>query len=151
MQKVCCASVLVVVVVAAGCTTSRGFKLTHERLVEAAARVIASEAQVMPQEIKRTDREEKGGKLTLLTAPYTQYSKIEVMVDSRAEHADDPLLKVKITTGDFPYSRHKTWEARVQELVERELESRPHGAEAKPTALPPVKASDEKAPAKKTD
>lgn len=141
MHRLCfAAAVLVVTVLLAGCTTSQRYALTHDRLVQAAYSAITQEAYVKLEQITREDTEEQGGRLTVLKAPYLEYSKIEAMIDSRGEDAKTPRLKVKITTGDFAYSRHKDMEERLQEVALRDLRARQHGDESKPTALPPAAA-----------
>ncbi|MCY3021845.1 MAG: hypothetical protein NTW87_22780, partial [Planctomycetota bacterium] len=45
---------------------------------------------------------------------------------------------IKVTTGDKFYTRHTDFEERLLEVVLLETRARPHGAESKPTSLPPV-------------
>lgn len=127
------------VMLLAGCTTSRQYPASHERLVEAGVYAISIEAVVPPEKIKRTEREEQGGRLTVLEAPYIEYSKIQVIIDSRGEYAKSPELGVMITTDKDKgfYTRHKNMEERVHEQVMLNLRARQHGPESKPTSLPP--------------
>jgi len=128
------------VILLAGCTTSRQYLASHDRLVEAGVYAISVEAAVKPEQVKRTDREEKGGRLTVLEAPYIEYSRIQVFIDSRGEYASAPELGVLITTDKDKgfYTRHKDMEERVHELAVLNLRARQHGAESKPTSLPPA-------------
>jgi hypothetical protein len=125
-----------------GCTSSRCYSIPHDRLAEAAVHAISAEAAVKPEQIKRTEKEEQGGRLTLLEAPYIDYSKIEVTIDSRGKFADAPELGVLITTGkdNTFYTRHESMAERVHEAILFDLRARQHGQESKPTALPPAAA-----------
>ncbi|MGD0090424.1 MAG: hypothetical protein ABSE73_10940 [Planctomycetota bacterium] len=123
-----------------GCTTSRCYSVPHDRLIAAAVKALAAEAAVKPEQIQRTDKEELGGRLTVLEAPYIEYSKVEVRIDSRGKFADAPELTVEITTAKDKtfYTRHRDMEERVHEAILLSLRARQHGEESKPTALPPA-------------
>ena len=138
----------VAAVLFSGCTNSRCYSIPHDRLVEAAVHAIAAEAAVKPEQIKRTEKEELGGRLTLLEAPYMEYSKIEVTIDSRGKFAGAPELGVLITTGkdNTFYTRHENMAERVHEAIVFDLRARQHGQESKPTALPPAAAPKATAP-----
>ena len=122
--------------VLSGCSTDRRYTVTHDRVTEAAIAAISEEAYVRPDEIQRTDCED--GKLTILKAPYNNYSKIETKIDSRDAEKKNPELLVNITTNDIALTRHKEWEQRIHEIVRMKLMGRSHGAASKPTSLPPA-------------
>jgi hypothetical protein len=120
----------VAAVLFSGCTNSRCYSIPHDRLVEAAVHAISAEAAVKPEQIKRTEKEELGGRLTLLEAPYMEYSKIEVTIDSRGKFAGAPELGVLITTGkdNTFYTRHENMAERVHEAIVFDLRARQHRA-----------------------
>jgi len=141
-MRTCCLIALAAVfsMLLAGCTTSRQYPASHDRLVEAGIYAISAEAAVKPEQVKRTDREEQGGRVTVLEAPYIEYSKVQVIIDSRGENAKTPELGVLVTTDKDKgfYTRHKDMEERVHELVVLNLRARQHGPESKPTSLLPA-------------
>ena len=108
-----------------GCGTTRELAISHDRMVEVTMQAIQLEGHVKPAEIKRTDIEEKGGRLTMLKSPYIDYSKVEVQIDSREDHAKHPELLVKVLSNDTLYTRHKDLEARLMEVVLLELRAPP--------------------------
>lgn len=91
-----------------------------------------------PEQITCADGEQPGGRVTVLEAPYREYSRVKATVDSRKEGATAPALRVAITTGKEFHTRHKDLEDRVHEVVRANLRARQHGTESKPTALPPA-------------
>ncbi len=147
MRILACITVLTLLCVLAGCSTDRRYTVAHERMTIAAMQAISDEASVRMDEIQRNDREEDGGRLTVLRAPYVEYSKVEATIDSRGKHCNTPELEVVVSTDKILFTRHKEWEERLQRLVELKLKARPHGEESKPSALPPVKPSVQRAEA----
>jgi hypothetical protein len=137
-------TVLASLICLSGCSTDQRYGTNHETLVRAATIAVADEAHVQPADIKRTDTEEKGGVLTVLEAPYIEYSRIETKIDSRDENCKYPELEVRIVSNRVLYTRHKEWEQRIQERVLQELRARSHGEESKPTSLPPTPPPDYK-------
>jgi hypothetical protein len=128
-----------------GCGTTRELAISHDRMVEVTMQAIQFEGHVKPAEIKRTDTEEKGGRLTMLKSPYIDYSKVEVQIDSREDHTKHPELLVKVLSNDTFYTRHKDLEARLMEVVLLELRAKQHGEESKPTAMAPATPAELKA------
>jgi hypothetical protein len=126
------------VLLLSGCTSDCSYTVDHERLVGAAMEAIAEEAHVKFGDITRNDCEEKGGKMTILTATYIDYSKLKVIIDSSEENCKVPALKVQIKTGDVLPEQHGDFENRLHEMVLLKLRARKHGEESKPTALPPI-------------
>lgn len=129
------------------CTTEREYSVSHERLVDAAMQALVDETRIGAGEIKRSDSEPKGGKLTILEAPYVTYSRVKIEIDSSDEHSKMPELQVKVSTGKIAWTRHKDLEQRIHESVALKLRAKKHGDESKPTALPaktPVPAPEKK-------
>ena len=93
-------------------------------MTTAALQAISEEAHVNESNIVRTDREEGGGRVTYLEAPYIDYSKIKARIDSRGKDSCMPEFSVTITTDKVLYSRHKEWEERIHELVFLKLRDR---------------------------
>jgi hypothetical protein len=116
--------VLFALLVFSGCSTDRNYTVTHERMTTAALQAISEEAHVHENDIVRTDREEDGGQVTYLEAPYIDYSKIKARIDSRGKDSCMPEFSVTITTDKYLYSRHKEWEQRIHELVFLKLRDR---------------------------
>jgi hypothetical protein len=120
----------------AGCSTDRDYKLTHDRVIDAAVAGLMDEANVKRDEIKITEATEKGGRVTVITSPYKRESRVECKVNSADEHRDVPELQVRIVTNEKFYTRHKEWEWRLQEVIAAKLRAKDHGEESKPSALP---------------
>ncbi len=138
-------SVLAVIacVLLSGCTQDRNYTVEHDRLVVATLEAIVEEANVKFGDIKRHDCEVKGGRQTLLTAPYKgEISKLEATIDSTAENSTCPALKVRITTGEVMPTEHKDWADRIHEVALLKLTAKTHGAESKPTSLPAPKPAE---------
>ena len=114
--------------------TSRQYLASHEQLVDAVMEAIAVEAYVKSGDIAQSDESDKKGRVTLLKAAYNTYSKIEVRIDSR--DCSTPRLRVKITTDEILFTRHKEWQQRIHERVLMRLRNRQHGMESKPSSLP---------------
>ncbi len=125
-------------VLLSSCTTEREYSVTHEQLVEAAILAIEEDSYMSKCEIKKTEKEEKGGKYTILETQYNTYSRLKAEIDSTGKHCNMPELQVKVTTDKILWTRHKDFEQRIHELVLLKLRSRKHGDESRPTALPPA-------------
>ena len=125
----------------AGCSSDREFTVTHESLTQAAIEAISEEALVPPDKIQRVDEKGENGCATVLKAPYIDYSKIKVIIDS-CNGQNPPNLEVRIVTGSFFYMRHLRYEDRFQELVLEKLLARAHGEESHPSSLPPPPPPD---------
>ena len=124
---------------AAGCSTdARYAQVSHEQLTRAATLVMAEEAHVQACSVQRRDIPAPNGTLTVLSAPYVEFSKIEAEIDSRENNKGAgacPKLRVVVSTGDLVFTRHKEWESRVHEIVRARLCPRPYGLN-QPTAVP---------------
>jgi hypothetical protein len=128
-------------VLLAGCSTDRSYTVTHERMTTAAIQAISEEAHVQSADVVRTDRDEKGGRVTYLEAPYIDYSKIKARVDSRGKDSCIPEFSVSITTDKVLFTRHQEWEQRIHELVFLKLRERKYVlsdpvAEGEPASKP---------------
>jgi hypothetical protein len=124
------------VLLLAGCSTEREYSVPHDRMVAATVDAICDEANVKPGDVKREEIDEKGGHVTVLSAPYKRESRIECKVDSREKNATQPALEVRIVSNEKLFTRHKEWEWRIHEVVQRKLTARAHREESEPTAMP---------------
>ena len=122
-------------------STSRNYTTDYNRIVQASIEAIEEEAHVKLDQIERTDSGEGcscGSQVTVLKAPYIDFSWIKVKIDGRGKDSCAPELSVTITTDKTFFTRHKEYEQRIHELVLLKLNSKQHGEESKPSMLPPT-------------
>jgi|GEM_PF-6687184 len=118
--------------------TERQYVCDHDRLVDAVVQAIAQEAHVKPFDVKVTELEDKGMRITKLESCYIQYSRIIVKIKSGAKYCGNPSLDVVIRTDEWEifHTRHREWEQRIHELALLKMRARTHREESRPTALP---------------